>query len=47
MCGGSGYVGGVTDGTTIAGNQSFSAPAGGSETGHGGDGYARITLTRW
>ena len=45
--GGSGYIGGVTNGTTIAGDQSFAAPGGGTETGHSGDGYARITLTRW
>lgn len=42
--GGSGYVGGVTNGQTIAGNQSFPAPGGGTETGHSGNGYARITL---
>ena len=42
--GGSGYVGGVTNGQTIAGNQSFPAPGGGNETGHSGNGYARITL---
>lgn len=42
--GGSGYIGGVTNGQTIAGNQSFTAPGGGTETGHSGNGYARITL---
>jgi hypothetical protein len=31
----------------IAGNASMAKPSGGSETGHSGDGYARITLTRW
>lgn len=42
--GGSGYIGGVsTPKETIAGNSSFPAPGGGNETGHGGDGYARIT----
>ena len=41
--GGSGYIGGVSDGETIAGNTSFPSPEGGSETGHEGDGYARIT----
>ena len=45
--GGSGYIGGVTNGSTIAGNKSFPAPGGGNETGHAGHGYARITLTRW
>ena len=42
--GGSGYIGGVsTPKATIAGNQSFEAPGGGTETGHPDDGYARIT----
>ena len=42
--GGSGYIGGVSaPKATIAGNQSFEAPGGGNETGHGGDGYARIS----
>ena len=45
--GGSGYIGGVSNGNTIAGNTSFPAPGGGNETGHAGNGYARITLTRW
>ena len=45
--GGSGYIGGVTNGNTVAGNKSFPAPGGGNETGHAGNGYARITLTRW
>lgn len=45
--GGSGYVGGVaTPKATINGATSFEAPNGGTETGHGGDGYARITLNR-
>ena len=45
--GGSGYIGGVNSPKeTIAGNTSFPAPGGGSETGHAGNGYARITLTR-
>lgn len=34
----------LTDAQTIAGNTSFSAPGGGTETGHSGDGYARITI---
>ena len=34
----------LTDAETIAGNQSFPAPGGGNETGHSGNGYARITL---
>jgi hypothetical protein len=41
--GGSGYIGGVSNGTTISGNQSFEAPDGTTETGHAGNGYARIT----
>ena len=45
--GGSGYIGGVaTPKATINGGTSFEAPGGGNETGHLGDGYARITLTR-
>lgn len=42
--GGSGYVGGLANAQTIAGNTSFPAPSGGNETGHSGNGYARITL---
>ncbi len=42
--GGSGYIGGVTDGQTIAGNSSMPAPSGGIEIGHSGNGYARITF---
>mgnify|MGYP005806358275 CR=1 FL=1 len=34
----------MTNAQTIAGNTSFTAPAGGTETGHSGNGYARITL---
>jgi len=34
----------LSNAQTIAGNQSFPAPGGGSETGHSGNGYARITL---
>ncbi|MBP5556100.1 MAG: fibronectin type III domain-containing protein, partial [Bacteroidales bacterium] len=37
----------LTDGQTIAGNLSFPAPAGGNETGHEGDGHARITAYRY
>ena len=40
----SGYTGLELDsGTTVAGNTSFEAPGGGTETGHAGNGYARIT----
>lgn len=40
----SGYTGLELDsGTLYAGNQSFPAPSGGNETGHSGNGYARIT----
>ncbi len=42
--GGSGYIGGVTNGQTIAGDSSMPAPSGGTETGHSGNGYARITF---
>jgi uncharacterized protein (TIGR02145 family) len=42
--GGSGYVGTLANAQTIAGDgASFPAPSGGNETGHTGDGYARIT----
>ena len=43
--GGSGYVNIsiLTDAQTIAGNQSFTSPTGTNETGHSGNGYARIT----
>lgn len=33
----------LTNAQTIAGNTSFTAPGGGAETGHAGNGYARIT----
>ncbi len=43
--GGSGHVNTSTmiDGATIGGNQSFKAPDGTYETGHSGNGYARVT----
>ena len=34
----------LTNASTKAGNTSFVAPGGGNETGHSGNGYARITL---
>jgi hypothetical protein len=41
----SGYTGlELESGQTIAGNTSFPAPGGGNETGHSGDGFARITV---
>lgn len=41
----SGYTGLQLDsGTTIDGNTSFESVSGGSETGHSGNGYARITV---
>ena len=43
--GGSAYIGGVSNGSTTAGNASFLAPDGIAETGHSGNGYARITIT--
>ena len=42
--GGSAYIGGVLDGTTLAGNESFTEPDGTVATGHTGNGFARITL---
>ncbi len=42
--GGSGHIGTMlTNGATIAGNQTFSSPTGGTETGHSGNGYCKIT----
>jgi hypothetical protein len=41
--GGSAYIGGVTDGSTIAGNASMPNPSGGTMTGRIGNGYATIT----
>ena len=35
----------LTDAQTIAGNMTFHAPNGTNETGHSGNGYARITIT--
>ena len=43
--GGSGYVGGVTAGETHAGNETFLAPDGTEETGHTGNGHARVTFS--
>lgn len=41
----SGYTGLQLDsGTTTAGSSSFESVSGGTETGHGGNGYARITV---
>ncbi|WP_084608568.1 fimbrillin family protein [Xylanibacter oryzae] len=42
--GGSGHIGTGVTGTTVAGNQTFISPFGGTETGHSGNGYARITF---
>lgn len=40
-----GYTGLQLDsGMTVAGNSSFESPSGGTETGHSGNGYARITV---
>ena len=41
--GGSSYIGGVKNGKTIAGNASMPKPTGGTETGHTGNGYCKIT----
>jgi hypothetical protein len=42
--GGSGHIGTGVTGETIAGSQTIIAPGGGTETGHSGNGYARITF---
>lgn len=42
--GGSGYIGGVLEAETTVGNTSIPSPSGGTETGHTGSGYARITI---
>jgi hypothetical protein len=43
--GGSSYIGGVTNGQTITGNESMPNPRGtGNITGNSGNGYARITV---
>lgn len=42
--GGNGGGGGSFGDIMIAGDKSFPAPGGGNETGHSGNGYARITL---
>ncbi|MED0993403.1 glycine rich domain-containing protein [Bacillus nitratireducens] len=44
--GGSSYIGGVSDGETIEGNQSMPSPSGGTQTGETGNGYARITCIK-
>ena len=41
--GGSSYIGGVTNGNTVAGNAEILSPVGIVETGHSGNGFARIT----
>ena len=42
--GGSGHIGTMlTNGATIAGDQTFPSPSGGTETGHSGDGYCIIS----
>ncbi|MCK9339388.1 MAG: glycine-rich protein, partial [Bacteroidales bacterium] len=43
--GGSGYIGGVTNAQTIAGNQMMPNPTGGTMTGRTGNGFARISGT--
>lgn len=42
--GGSSYIGGVSSASTIAGNATMPSPSGGTEVGHSGNGYARITV---
>jgi len=34
----------LTNASTVAGNTTFTSPKGGTEAGHSGNGYARITL---
>ena len=41
--GGSGYIGGLTNATTIDGGKTFPKPGGGTEQGHQGNGYAIIS----
>lgn len=41
--GGSGHIGAGVTGTTIAGDQSFPSPNGGTEIGHSGNGYCVIS----
>lgn len=41
--GGSGYIGGVLEGRTIAGNLSIPSPNGGTQVGQSGNGFAKIT----
>ena len=42
--GGSGHIGTIlTNGQTIAGNETIPSPTGGTEEGHSGNGYAKIT----
>ena len=41
--GGSGYIGGVTNGQTIAGNVSMPSPTGSTQIGQSGNGYVKIT----
>ena len=41
--GGSGYIGGLTNATTIDGGKTFPRPGGGTEQGHFGHGYAIIS----
>ena len=41
--GGSSYINGVNNGRTIAGNIDMPKPGGGTETGHSGNGYCKIT----
>jgi murein DD-endopeptidase MepM/ murein hydrolase activator NlpD len=42
--GGSSYIGGVTNGLTIPGNQQMPNPSGGTMIGNSGHGFARITV---
>ncbi|MGE5455485.1 MAG: immunoglobulin-like domain-containing protein [Ignavibacteriales bacterium] len=42
--GGSSYIGSLTSSQTIAGNATMPNTSGGSETGHAGNGYVRITF---
>lgn len=42
--GGSSYISGLENASTIDGRNSMPSISGGTETGHSGNGYARITL---
>lgn len=42
--GGSGYIGSLSNASTLSGTSTITEPSGSTATGHTGDGYARITV---